>query len=76
MRSPSVLFALGGKQGLGIDKSSVVEYVLSEHDQNPGFSLAWWFIPVTPALGRRRHEDHDFKDSLNYKISLRLAWAT
>jgi hypothetical protein len=29
---------------------------------------AWWFIPVIPALGRLRWEDHKFETSLDYRV--------
>jgi hypothetical protein len=29
----------------------------------PG-SMAWWFTPVIPALGRLRQEDHEFEANL------------
>jgi hypothetical protein len=31
--------------------------------------------PIIPALGRLRKEDNEFKASLGYRASLRLAWA-
>jgi hypothetical protein len=32
---------------------------------------AWWLMPVIPALGRLRQEDHEFKASLGYLEILR-----
>jgi hypothetical protein len=31
-------------------------------------------MPVIPALKRWKQEDHEFKASLGYIVSLRLAW--
>jgi hypothetical protein len=29
--------------------------------------LVWWYIPVIPALGKLRQEDHEFKANLGSK---------
>jgi hypothetical protein len=42
--------------------------------QEPESNQALWYLPVIPALGRQ--EDHEFKVSLVYTVSLRPAWAT
>jgi hypothetical protein len=39
-------------------------------------SQVWWWMPVTPALGKLRQESHNLKSSLGYIASLRAAWAT
>jgi hypothetical protein len=33
----------------------------------------WWYMTVIPALRRQRQEDFEFKISLGYRASLRLA---
>lgn len=35
---------------------------------------AWWHIPATPALGKRKEEDHKPKVILGYIVGLRPAW--
>jgi predicted glycosyl hydrolase (DUF1957 family) len=31
-------------------------------------SWAWWYIPVIPALGRLRQEDHQFEVNLGFTV--------
>jgi hypothetical protein len=33
-------------------------------------SRAWWSIPVIPAFGKQRQEDHKFEANLDYKVKL------
>jgi hypothetical protein len=40
------------------------------------FWWALWHIPVIPALGRQRQEDHKFEANLGYIERPRPAWAT
>jgi hypothetical protein len=35
----------------------------------------WWRRPVTPALGNLSQEEHKFRVSPDYKVSLKPAWA-
>jgi hypothetical protein len=37
-----------------------------------GFCPAWWCMPVIPAFGRQRQEDHEFKASLGCIAKLSL----
>lgn len=31
----------------------------------------WWFMPVIPALGRRKPENHEFEDDVGYIVNSR-----
>jgi hypothetical protein len=35
-------------------------------------SWAWWFMPIIPAVGRLRQEDHEFQASLGVIARSRL----
>lgn len=38
-------------------------------------SWAWWYIPVSPVLGKQRQKDQEFKTSLGYIVISKPAWS-
>ena len=36
----------------------------------------WWLTPVIPAFWKLRQEDHEFKSSISFIVSLKSAWVT
>jgi hypothetical protein len=41
--------------------------------KSESWSLAWWRMPLIPALGRQTQVDSEFKASLVYRVSSRTA---
>jgi hypothetical protein len=50
-----------------------LEHVLLALLSKVGCGQAWWLTPLIPALGRQRQADSEFKASLVYRLSSRIA---
>lgn len=55
-----------------------LKFPITENINKPWASKIRWhgYMPIIPAVGRQRQKDGEFKDSLGYTASSRVAWAT